>query len=31
MSPGADRVWISGEQDTVVDLLRSRLERDPDA
>lgn len=26
-----DRVWISGEQETVVDLLRGRLESDPDA
>jgi crotonobetaine/carnitine-CoA ligase len=27
----ADRVWIAGEQETVADLLRGRLERDPDA
>jgi len=29
--PARDRVWIGGEQETVVDLLRDRLESDPDA
>lgn len=31
MTGGGDRVWIDGEQETVVDLLRARVEGDPDA